>query len=53
MSLVVVAVKPQGLLPVVLIVALSACIYVMLLWALKGIGDEEVAFFKNLLRRTV
>jgi len=52
MSLVVVAVKPQGLLPVVLIVALCACIYVMLLWVLKGIGDEEVAFFKNLLRRT-
>ncbi len=52
MSLVIIAVKPEGLLPVVLVTALGACIYVVLLWVLKGISYEELVFFKSLLRRT-
>jgi hypothetical protein len=52
MSLVIIAVKPQGLLPVVLVTAIGAGIYVILLWVLKGMSYEELAFFKNLLRRT-
>ncbi len=52
MALVIIAVKPQGLLPVVLVTALGACVYVVLLWVLKGIGYEELVFFKSLLRRT-
>jgi O-antigen/teichoic acid export membrane protein len=52
MSFVIIALNPQGLLPIVLVAALCACIYVILLWILKGIGYEELIFFKNLLRRT-
>ena len=51
MSLVLVSWSPMGLMQILLAIVLSAGIYFLMLWLIKGIDGEAVQFMKNMLRK--
>lgn len=51
MSLVLAMSSPEGLVAIFAAIALSAGIYFLVLWFLKGIDDETVQFVKSMLNR--
>jgi len=53
MSMVIVFWSPKGLLEILGTIAVCAGVYLLVLWLLKGIEEDEVKFMKKLLQREV